>query len=65
MAHRLTATVTLAALAAAPAALGQWVTFEDVTSIVLPASLNELRPWISSATAGSRWALVKVPALPS
>lgn len=41
MAHRLTATVTLAALAAAPAALGQWVTFEDVTSIVLPTTLND------------------------
>ena len=38
MSHRLTATVTLAALCAAPAALGQWVTFEDVTDLRLPTA---------------------------
>ena len=38
MSHRLTATVTLAALCAAPAALGQWVTFEDVTAERIPTA---------------------------
>lgn len=41
MSHRLTAMVTLTALAAAPTALAQWVNFQDVTSQRLPAALND------------------------
>lgn len=38
---RLTATVTLATMAAAPIAAGQWVEYVDETSVRMPASLND------------------------